>query len=340
MLQLTSLDSADLTGKRVLVRGDLDVDIKEGENPERLETLLPTLQKILEKGARQIVICGHKGRPEGKRAEELSLKPLTDYFSNKLSDEVEFVDNIENYFDSDLPAQAGKKVRLLENLRFWPGEKENSEDFAGKLSSWGDFYVNEAFGSSHRQHASIVGVPKVLPHAAGLRLSAEIEHLSKVLETPQRPLVFLISGIKEDKLKYIDVFKQTADKVLVGGRLPGLLGDEYKDPKVEVARLVQDKEDITIHSVEHFEGEVKRAKTVVVSGPMGKFEDPGHRQGTERVLRAVAESECYSVAGGGDTEEALSLLGLKDKFDWVSTGGGAMLEFLANKTLPGLEVLS
>lgn len=332
-MNLPNIDSLDLNGKRVLVRGDLDVDIKEGEEPKRLETLLTTINKCFEKGARQVVIMGHRGRPEGSRVEELSNRVLTEYFSTKLNSEVEFIEDIYNYYDSD------KRLRLLENLRFWEGEEANNEDFTRALSSFGDTYINDAFGSSHREHASIVGVAKLLPHAAGVQLAAEADHLSRVLENPARPLVFIISGVKEDKAKYVDHFKEIADKVLVGGRLPEFFGDEYNEPKVQLARLLPDKEDITMHYIEHFEGEIRRAKTVVVSGPIGKFEDETHVQGTDRVFRAVAESDSYSVAGGGDTEAAFEKLGLKDKIDWVSTGGGAMLEFLAKGTLPGLEAL-
>lgn len=333
MGQLPNIDSIDLNGKRIFLRGDLDVDLKESENPKRLQALIGTINKLLEKNAHQIVISGSQGRPKGEKVESLSNKNLLSYFSEKLNQEVEFIDDVYDYFDSD------KKIRLLENLRFWPGEEDNSEEFAEKLAVYCDVYINEAFGMSHREHASIVGVPKKRPHAAGLHLIEEVNHLEKVLENPQRPLIFIISGAKEDKAKYVDRFKEIADKVLVGGRLPEFFDDNYNDPKVQIARLLPDKEDITMHYIEHFEGEVKRAKTVVISGPVGRFEDSGHRQGTERVFKAVSESECYSVAGGGDTEAALNELGLTDKIDWVSTGGGAMLEFLDKGTLPGIEAL-
>lgn len=328
-MNLPNIDSLDLNKKRVIVRGDLDAE----PYSKRLEVVANTVQKLLEKNPKQIVIAGSRGRPEGKRVEELSNGVFIEYFSTKLNQEIDFVENAEEFRESD------KRIVLLENLRFWPGEEENSEDFAKAIANWGDMYINESFGMSHREHASIVGVPKILPHAAGTQFLLEVEHLSRVLENPERPLVFLISGVKEDKAKYVDEFKEIADKVLVGGRLPEFFGDEYNEPKVQLARLLPDKEDITMHYIEHFEGEVRRAKTVVISGPIGKFEDEGHRQGTERVFKAVAEADSYSVAGGGDTEAALEMFNLKDKIDWVSTGGGAMLEFLAKGTLPGIEAL-
>jgi phosphoglycerate kinase len=328
-MQIPSIGSIDLNEKRVLVRGDLDGEPES----KRLEVLVETINKILDKNAKQVVIMGSRGRPEGKKVDELSNKILVDYFSEKLNREIEFIENVEENRESE------KRVLLLENLRFWEGENNSDEEFAKKLSAWGDVYINESFGMSHRVQASIVGVPKLLPHAAGVHFISEVEHLSKVLENPERPLVFLISGIKEDKAAYVDRFKEIADKVLVGGRLPVFFDDYYEDPKVQIARLMPDKEDITMKYIEHFEGEIKRAKTVVVSGPVGKYEDEGHRQGTERVFKAVAEAGCYSVAGGGDTEAALEFFNLKDKIDWISTGGGAMLEFLDKGTLPGIEAL-
>lgn len=328
-MQLPDIESIDLEDKRVLVRGDLDAD----PSSKRFEVLIETINKIFEKGARQVVMLGHRGRPEGKRVEELSNKAFIEYFSSKLNQEVDFVEDVLEYRES------GHKIVLLENLRFFGGEESGDEEFAKKLALWGDVFVNEAFGVSHRAHASIVLLPKLLPSAAGVQFVLEVNHLAKILVDPHKPVVFVISGLKEDKAKYVDKFAEIADTVLVGGRLPSFFGDDYANRKVQIARLLPDKEDITMRYIEQFEEEVRRAKTVVVSGPLGKFEDPGHRQGTERVFRAVAESDCYSVAGGGDTEAALEMFGLKDKIDWISTGGGAMLEFLASGTLPGMEAL-
>lgn len=332
-MQLPPIDSLDLNGKRALVRGDLDVGIKEGNISKRLEVLNETTNTIFEKGARQVVIMGHRGRPDGKHAEELSTKSLQAFFQEKFSQEINFVEDVYNYYDSD------NKIRLLENLRFWEGEENNSEEFAQKIAAFGDVFVNEAFAVSHRAHASIVGVPKLLPSAAGVWLAREVENLSQVVENPKRPLLFIISGAKHDKLDMLEKLARLGDKVLVGGRLPEYLGDDFSNPKILVARLIQDKEDITIHSIEKFEAEIARAQTIVLAGVPGKYEDEGHRQGTERVFRAVANSSAFKVAGGGDSLVAISLFGLSDKFDWVSVGGGAMLEFLSQGTLSGLEAL-
>ena len=154
---LPTIGSLDLNNKRALVRGDVDVGIKEDNVSKRLEVLIETINIIFEKGARQVTICGHHGRPDGKRVDELSNKFLIDYFSSKLNSEVEFIEDVNNYFDS------GKRIRLLENLRFWEGEEKNDEEFAHKLATFGDVYINEAFGNSHREHASMVGLPGLLP---------------------------------------------------------------------------------------------------------------------------------------------------------------------------------
>jgi phosphoglycerate kinase len=233
-------------------------------------------------------------------------------------------------------------MHMMENLRFNAGEEANGGDYAEHLSENREFYINEAFAASHRSHASIVTLPKLLSHAMGLRFEKEIENLSKLRENPTKPFVVIISGIKEDKLGNARKFAEFADKVLIAGRLPELLKDEdtiHKNPKVVVGHLLPDKEDITIRSIEAFEEEIGRAGTVYLAGPLGKFEEEGHRLGTKRVFEAVAKSDAYKVAGGGDTVEALDLLGLTDKFDWVSVGGGASLEFLINGTLPGIEAL-
>jgi phosphoglycerate kinase len=320
MTNLPGLTNLDVAGKRVLLRLDLDCD--PDPNDLRIKASEETLNYLKEKGA-EIIIIGHKGRPTGDKEADraLSLEPFKPIF-----------------------AKWG--VRVEENLRFDPGEEANDPEFVKKLANLGDIYVNESFGNSHREHASIVGLPKLLPHAAGFRFAKEVENLTKVFKDPKRPLIYIISGMKEDKLQYIDVLAVEADKVLVGGRLPVLLGDRAlesirtQEGKVLIGNLVMDKEDITLNTVERFEKEIAKAGTIVVSGPLGKYEEEGHKQGTERVFKAVAESSAYKVAGGGDTERAIRLLSLDNSFDWISVGGGAMLEFLSKKTLPGIDVLS
>ena len=330
-MNLPTIDQLDVEGKRVLVRGDLDVDLET--NTKRLEVLLPTINTLLEKHVSKIIIIGHRGRPTDENRDDLSTKHLVNWFSEKLEQEVGFMEN----FESEMPEA---KVVLFENIRFWNGEEENNEEFLNQLVSLGEAYVNEAFGSSHREHASIVGLPKKMSHAAGLRFAEEVSQLSKLLDNPKRPFISLLSGAKEDKLSYLPSLIEKSDLVLVGGRLPDILGDEYAHPKVYVSRLLPDKEDITLHSVERYEEEAAKAGTILVGGPVGKFEEEGHLLGTNRVFEAIAQSDAFKVAGGGDTEAAIAKLGLEEKFDWISTGGGAMLDLISTGTLPGIVALN
>ncbi|HKC04943.1 MAG TPA: phosphoglycerate kinase [Patescibacteria group bacterium] len=322
-MDLPKLTDLDVSGKKVLLRLDLDTD--PDPNDLRIKASEETLDYLKEKNA-EIIILAHRGRPEGKVDESLSLKPFQSIFDK-------WGANVE------------------ENLRFDPGEEANDPEFAKKLASMGDCYVNEAFGSSHREHASIVGLPKLLPHAAGIHFTKEVENISKIFDPSAgsglHPIVILISGIKKDKLDMIEPLSAITDKVLVGGRLPEFLGDEGlesvrlqgSDKKVIVGNLNQDKEDITLNTIERFTKEIKLAKTIVLAGVLGKYEDAGHRMGTEKVFQAVAASNTFSIAGGGDTLHVIESMNLEDKFDWISVGGGAMLDFLSEKTLPGIDAL-
>lgn len=342
---LPKISDLDVSNKKVILRADLDVD-NPNEKDARLVAVSETIGYLSRKDAKVIVI-GHRGRPEGKTNKEFSLKPVCEVLSKIVGHDIDFIDDLVGDTAHEICSNLQRsQIVCLENLRFDDGEESNDSGFARKLSELGEIYVNEAFASSHREHASIVALPKLLPHALGLRFEKEIENLSKVFENPSRPLLFLISGLKQDKLNYVKIFENLADKILVGGRLPEFLGDaalesvRTQNGKVIVGNLVMDKEDITLNTTERFVQEIDKAKTIVVSGPLGKFEDEGHRQGTAGVLNAVTESSAFKIAGGGDTEDAIRLLNLENKFDWVSVGGGAMLEFLSKHTLPGIEALS
>lgn len=321
-MQLPSVKDIDVSGKRVIVRADLDIDL--GEN-YRLEAIIPTLEYLSSK-ASKIIIIGHLGRPNGKVVDELKIDPVAKELKK-------LCPNIE--------------LEVLENLRFDPGEESNDLEFAKKLAAKADVYINEAFATSHRDSASITTLPKILPHAAGLRFIEEVKNLSSVFENPQRPLLFVVGGSKDDKKEYISNLESLADKILVGGRLPEYYGDlalesvrEVKaDSKVIIANLNQDKEDITLNSIDRFEKEIEKAKTIVLAGPLGRYEDEGHRQGTERIFNKIASSNAFKIVGGGDSLSVLSIYSLRDKFDWVSVGGGAMLEFLSKRTLPGIEAI-
>ncbi len=342
-----SVQDIKLNQNIVALRADLDVEINNGEieDDTRLQTTIPTIKYLLENGAYKVIVLGHMGRPDGEASEKLSLKHLLPYFNSRLDHEMHFVPyELMDKFSRGELFDSGIKLILLENLRFWEGEEANDPEFAEKISPMADVYINEAFSVSHREHASIVALPQIVKErkgeqVVGLHFYKEITQLSKVRENPERPVVVVMGGAKEDKKVYIEKFKSFVDKILVGGRLPLFLPEDLNDPKVEVAKLNPDKCDITVNSSEKFLQEISKAGTIVLNGPMGKYEEEGQMLGTKRVFEAIANSTAYKVGGGGDTEHALEDLGLKDKMDWVSVGGGASLDYLADGTLSGIEAL-
>lgn len=329
-MNLPKLSDIDVAYKKVILR--LDLDISEGDN-FRLKSSSETLKYLTENKAKTIVI-GHKGRPDGTASKELSLEPLGEKLGAKFVNDIVGPDAQR---ETQNLTEGG--IILLENLRFDRREEENDEGFARALAALGEVYVNDAFAVSHRPHSSIVGIPKILPHAAGIHLASEVENLDKVLENPRKPTMLVISGVKEDKVEMLKAARDIFDRVLVGGKLPDYLGEDFSDPKVLVAKLNPDKEDITIHSIENFEKEIAGAGTVVLAGVPGKYEDEGHRLGTERIFKAVANSNAFKVVGGGDSLAVVSMYQLEGKFNWISVGGGAMLEFLIKGTLPGIVAL-
>lgn len=343
-MKLPSLKDIDVKGKNVVVRMDLDLSI-DGDSEEsdldkyRLESSRDTLEYLASQNA-HVTIIGHRGRPKGLKDDCFSLEPVSKELSSMLRGSVG--DEKMNEL----------RMCMKENLRFNPGEEENDEEYAKKLSDSFDVYVNEAFATSHRKHASVYALPKLMKKKGkdvvfGFRFIEEVKNLGKVRNNPERPMIVVLGGKKKDKLDYLEPFERFADKILIGGRLPTHMDDVKvsirevpDDAKLVVGELVQDKEDITIHTIERFENEISKAKTIVVSGPMSKFEFEGQRLGTARTIDAVAANEsAFRVAGGGDTEKAISLFGLRDKFDWISVGGGSMLDFLADGTLPGIEAI-
>lgn len=314
-MNLPKLTDLDLKGKRVVLR--LDLDLKQfNENDLRLKASIKTLDYLKENNC-QITIIAHRGRPNGVD-ENSSLKIFKPFFDRW-------------------------GARLEENLRFNKGEEENDPEFAKKLASLGDVFINDAFASSHRNHASIVGLPNLLPSVFGFRFIEEVETLSKEFE---KPVCVVISGIKEDKKEMAIKLSNIYDKVLVGGRLPEYFGDarlesiRSQHTNLIIGNLNQDKEDITLNTIERFKGELLKARTVVLAGALGRYEDEGHTQGTKEIFDFISKLTAFKIAGGGDTEKCLQTYNLTDKFNWVSVGGGAMIEFLINKTLPAIEAVS
>ncbi|OGM75133.1 hypothetical protein A2382_04195 [Candidatus Woesebacteria bacterium RIFOXYB1_FULL_38_16] len=344
-----TLDTTVVTDKTVLLRADLDIDTFDHKipNSKRLQITLNTLSLLDQKKPRKIIILSHRGRPT-KQDRSLSLEPIAKYLVSNFSPDLEFVDYqpLANFVSlRNQILSSSHKYFLLENLRFWQEETNPTQGFAQELGSLGEVYVNESFATSHRDVTSIVALPKEmknqnLPTVIGPHFAEELNNLDKIVSQSKKPLVTILSGLKKDKLDYLDGLINISDQVLVSGRLPEFMDEDYEHPRVTVAKLNPDKEDITIHSIEKFEEAVSLAKTIIVSGPMGHFEDPGHTLGTERVLIAAANNQqAFKLAGGGDTEEALKKFHFTDKFDWISVGGGAMLEYLTKHTLPGIEAL-
>ena len=339
-MKLPSVRDLPVANKRVLLRTNYDVPlkkfpIKEISDTSRIEESLPTINYLLSQEAK-IIIISHLGRPEGRRVVELSLKPVAKKLTEFLKKEVLLVSKIQAF--------KGSKLIMLENLRFWPEEETNDQDFAKKLASLVDFYVNDAFAVSHRKHASMVGIPQFLPsgrRAFGLDFLEEIEALARVRKNPKRPVVVILGGIKRSKIEAAKKLVAWADYILVGGKLieydgiPAMVDHHQKI----LGDLTKNGEDITIKTVEKFKEAIAKAKTIVWSGPMGAFEDKRFERGTREIAQAVVASQAYTVVGGGDTEAALTRFGLVDKIDYISSGGGAMLVFLAEGTLPGIEAI-
>lgn len=379
----------DLKGKKVLLRLDLNVPIENGKVTDtfRMEKVIETIDFLRAKDAQTIIIAHCEGK------ESATLKPMFEYLNGYFP--VEFC---ETYFTPEaidkLLKMQDKGVLMFENLRINPGEKENDVEFAKKLAQMADIYVNDAFGVSHRKHASIVGVPQFLPHYGGLLLYQEIEHLSKVFK-PEHPFVFILGGAKfETKMPLIKKYLESADAVFIGGALANNVFKEkgyevgtslvsegefgikemlsnpkfmtfddvtvvnpggqvrfvdMKDPsassadsperrRVEKDEYIADAGPKTIDSLKKL---LDNAKTIVWNGPLGNFEK-GFGDKTEQLAEVVANATsqgAQSILGGGDTLAAINKLGLNDKFSFISTGGGAMLDFLVNETLPGIEAL-
>jgi phosphoglycerate kinase len=339
-----SVRDADVGGKRVLVRSDLNVPLQDGRiaDETRIQASLPTLQLLLEHDAKAVTVCSHLGRPKGEDP-AFSLRPIAERLQELLPDD---------------------RLRVLENTRFNPGETKNDTGFAQQLADDNDLFVQDAFGSVHRAHASTVGVAQLLPAYAGLLLERELTELGKLLGDVERPFVLISGGAKvEDKLGVLKNLGGRADVVLVGGKMAEQIRTDNPLPfdvvlpvdVVAAHEFAVDAEtkvvpydalpeawlglDIGPETRQLFARHISDARTIFWNGPMGVFEWPPFSDGTKAVAEAVASAEAYSVVGGADSARALGDLGLADKVSWLSTGGGAALELLEGKELPGIAVI-
>lgn len=324
-----------IADKRVLVRIDMDVPLGEVKDEAghthrvvtedfRLRAALPTLYLCVQY-ASKVIVLGHIGRPEGKVEKDLSVEPIV------------------NWLDQEFPNFDFPEDRLivLENLRFENGEDEADLNYAKELAKMGDFFVNEAFAAHHKA-ASTTVLPTLLPHAAGFHFDHEVRMLRHVREHARQPFVAIIGGAKiEDKLPVVEVLSKIANAVLVGGKLPQEIKDKgLKLPdNVIVASMSEDGQDLSHQDLAQFGQALIGAKQVIWSGPMGHYE-AGFISGTQKLAKLVLDAGADSVIGGGDTISALASVGMLDEFSFVSTGGGAMLKFLVDGTLPTIEALS
>lgn len=372
----------DLAGKKVFIRADLNVPVKDGKvtSDARIRASLPTIETALKQGAK-VMVTSHLGRPiEGEYNEEFSLKPVVDYLADKLDYPVRLVKDYLNGVEV-----ANGELVVLENVRFNRGEKKDDENLSKQYAALCDIYVMDAFGTAHRAQASTHGVAKFAPIAcAGPLLFAELDALGKALKEPARPMVAIVGGSKvSTKLTVLDSLAKIADQIIVGGGIANTfiaaeghkvgrslyeddlipeaekllstcdipvptdvrVATEFSETAEAVMKSVNDvKDDEQIldlgdETAERLAGILKKAKTILWNGPVGVFEFPNFRHGTAVIAQAIAESEAFSIAGGGDTLAAIDLFGIADKISYISTGGGAFLEFVEGKKLPAVVVL-
>ena len=381
-MSVIKMTDLDLKGKRVFIRADLNVPVKDGKvtSDARIRATIPTLKLALEKGAK-VMVTSHLGRPtEGEFTPEDSLQPVVDYLNEHLDVPVRLVRDYLNGVD----VNAGEIV-VLENVRINKGEKKNDPELGKKYASLCDVFVMDAFGTAHRAQASTYGVAEFAPIAcAGPLLAAELDALGKALKEPARPMVAIVGGSKvSTKLEVLNSLSKIADQIIVGGGIANTfiaaaghnvgkslyeadlipvakelaastdipvpvdvrVGTEFSEtaPATEksVTEVKDDESifDIGDKSAAQLAEIIKNAKTVLWNGPVGVFEFPNFRKGTEIISHAIANSDAFSIAGGGDTLAAIDLFGIADKISYISTGGGAFLEFVEGKTLPAVEIL-
>lgn len=387
-----TIKDIDCTGKKVLVRVDFNVPLKDGAitDDKRIKASLPTIEYLMNEGAR-VMVLSHLGRPKGEVREELSLRPVSERLSELLGVEVLFANDCVGESVREVANELKNgDVALLENTRFHPGEKVNDTEFAKEMANPGDLFVNDAFGATHRSHASNVGLAQQLGGAyAGFLMEKEIRELTRVLKEPQHPLLVIIGGAKvKTKLGVVENMLNSADNILIGGgvsytilKASGFdIGKSLIDEELlpDVEKLLRDSDepgkkiylpidhicksefeedddsvyieepsipdgllgiDIGEKTIDLFKSKINTAETIVWNGPMGVFEWEDGESGTREIATSIANSNAYTLIGGGETVSAIEKFDLEGEFDHTSTGGGAMLEFLQGEELPGIKIL-
>lgn len=394
-MAIKTIKDVNLAGKCVFVRCDFNVPLTDGmiSDDSRIVAALPTIQHLVGQGAR-VILASHLGRPKGERNAKYSLAPVAEDLATKLGQPVTF---IEDCIGAEVEAEVAKMgdgdIVLLENVRFYAGEEKNDSEFAAALAKLADAFVNDAFGTAHRAHASTAGVAAHLsPNVCGFLIEKELAYLGDKTANPERPFTVILGGAKvSDKIKVIDALLEKADTIIIGGAMAytfalaegRTVGESLSEPDfIATAKAALQKAqekgvkfllpvdnlavkdldfgagtvgeaqffegnipdgwegvDIGPKSIELFKAEVATAKTVLWNGPMGIFEIDACNQGTFAVAKTIAESEGISIIGGGDSVKAIKMSGYSDKVTFMSTGGGASLEFLEGKELPGVAAL-
>ncbi|MDU5185448.1 MAG: phosphoglycerate kinase [Finegoldia magna] len=388
-----TLKDLNVENKRVLVRVDFNVPIKEGiiTDTNRIEASLTTIKYLIDNNAK-VILMSHLGRPKGEPKPEFSLKPVAQKLSEMIGQDVKFIDSDKVVDDSVIEESKKlqpKEIMLIQNTRFRKEEEKNDQTFSKELSQLADLYVNDAFGTSHRAHASNVGVSKFLPSAVGFLVQKEIEIMGKALENPERPFTAILGGAKvSDKIGVIENLLDKVDTILIGGAMAftfikskgknvgkSLIEEDKLDLAKSLLEKAQEKGvkiflpvdfvvakemseesdskviniddftddiagfDIGTKTIKIFDEEIQKSKTIVWNGPMGVFEIEQFSKGTFEIANSLVKSKATTIVGGGDSASAIAKSGNKDKVTHVSTGGGASLEFLEGKDLPGIDCI-
>ncbi|MCM8796826.1 MAG: phosphoglycerate kinase [Candidatus Omnitrophica bacterium] len=391
MTKLT-LKDLDLKGKTVLMRSDFNVPQDDRLNitdDTRIRATLPTIKYILEKEAKKLILISHLGRPDGKVVAKYSLRPVAVRLSELLGMPVKFLNDCIGEEIKRESQSCSEKIVLLENLRFHPEEETNNADFAKQLAALGDVFINDAFGTAHRAHASTEGITHYLRSASGLLLEKEIQYLGTAVENPQHPFMVILGGAKvSDKIRVIDNLLPKCEVILIGGGMSYTFlkaqgktigNSKLEKDKIDLAKSILERAkslkkeiilpvdnvvvetvqsdakseivgenipegkiavDIGPKTVKLFKEKLQSAKTIVWNGPLGIFEMDAFSKGTEEVARFIARLKADTIIGGGDTAAAMAKFKLEDKMTHISTGGGASLEFLEGKVLPGMAALT
>ena len=394
-MTIKTLKDVDLSGKRVLVRCDFNVPLKDGviTDDSRIDAAIPTIQHLVDQSAR-VILCSHLGRPKGQQVAEMSLAPVAEALSSKMKLPVTFVEDcIGPEVEAEIEKLGDGEIALLENVRFYASEEANGAEFAASLAELADAYVNDAFGTAHRAHASTHGVTQYLsPCVSGFLIEKELAYLGEKTANPERPFTVILGGAKvSDKIQVIDALLEKADTIIIGGAMAytfalaegRTIGESLSEPdyidtaksalekaKAKGVRFILPLDNLAVKDLDfgagsfsdskYFEGNidddwegvdigpksialfkevVASAKTVLWNGPMGIFEIDDCNKGTFAVAETIAKSDAISIIGGGDSVKAIKMSGFSDSVTFMSTGGGASLEFLEGKVLPGVNAL-